>query len=290
MIKKHYILLSLFLFFAKQLSAKYSVFYLKSASQDDLTISDYSSNLKNSNDTFIDVPLLNASIQKAEAYMSNNLYINPDYPILFAKYLAKTKNANIKIKNDVIKQLIQKKDICLLQALYISKYKCGGVKAEEVINNMLKVEYDSIGSLVLIGLHSNQLNKDKYNLLFEILAKEERDEYKITHLYYAIKTIEKRNKSFLTQRSKQIAQHIETAILPLYLKGNYNSDLYFETLAFITEFGNTKKILKEFKNLISEQNPDGGFSSVKNSSYSSLHPTLLALWYLLNIKNKFIIY
>jgi hypothetical protein len=155
---------------------------------------------------------------------------------------------------------------------------------------MLKVEYDSIGSLVLIGLHSNQLNKDKYNLLFEILAKEERDEYKITHLYYAIKTIEKRNKSFLTQRSKQIAQHIETAILPLYLKDNYNSDLYFETLAFITEFGNTKKILKEFKNLISEQNPDGGFSSVKNSSYSSLHPTLLALWYLLNIKNKFIIY
>lgn len=263
----------------------FSTQYAKAVNFLDTTISSKTTDFS-SNEVAIISQKLDSAIQNAEKYLNNNMYKNPSYIVLFAKYFQVKKNLiNVNIKEEVVHELIKSKDVNLLQKLYNPTFIYNKLYVQDVIANMLKIEKDSIGTLVLIALHSKQLNKDKYNKLFKLLAKDIQNKYKQTHLYYAIKSIEKMNIDFLSQESILIAQNIEDVYLPLYMEDKYNEDLYFETLAFLTEFKNPILVLDEFHSVIAKQNDDGGFSTEESTQDSCLHPTLLALWYMLNIKN-----
>lgn len=229
---------------------------------------------------------LNKAIESVEGYVTDELYSNdPNYLAIFAKYFVESKGAKILIKDSVINELSQDDDMSLLPKLYTSKaYTLKSPK--DIIYRMITEKEDSIGAMVVIGLHSEFLDKKYYNKLFLKLGKQTRDKYGMTHLYYGLKMIEKHNKSFLTPKSIHLANKIERKYLPLYLVENENMDIRLETLAFLTEFKNPLLFMKDLEFVLNLQNNEGGFSYYYGGDYSNLHTSVLALWYLLNLRNS----
>ncbi len=224
---------------------------------------------------------LNSSINKAQNYLTQNQYHEPSYSLVFFKFLNKNKGAKIDIDSSYYYNVIKDNAICILQSLYTKEELCE-VSPKYLIDSLLKFN-DTVSALVIIGLNPLAINKKRTNKLFYKLNKSF-DNYTITHLYFALKMIERTDVSLLNKRSKKISIQLTQKLKDYTHSNNIELDLYIETLAFLTEFDNEIDCKSEIKNVIELQNKDGGWSVRNTETESNLHSTFLSLWFLLNVQ------
>ncbi|MEI6311550.1 MAG: hypothetical protein WCP57_04730 [Bacteroidota bacterium] len=213
--------------------------------------------------------------------MTQNQYQEPSYSQVFFKFLNNNKGAKIDIDSSYYNKVIKDNAICLLQSLYTKKQLCE-INPKYIIDSLLNFN-DTVSALVIIGLNPLAINNKTTNKLFYKLNKSS-DKYTITHLYFALKMIERTDESLLNIRSKKIIKQLTQKLKEYANSNNIELDLYIETLAFLTEFDNVKGYQSEIKNVLELQNNDGGWSVRKTEIESNVHSTFLSLWFLLNVQ------
>jgi hypothetical protein len=105
--------------------------------------------------------------------------------------------------------------------------------------------------------------------------------YALTHVVLAMRFMTE-NKCQLPSNSEQLLSSAYEALIKNATDTSISYDLKYESIAFLLSSDRKNAVQKGWiEQVISEQNPDGGWPVDQQYKESDQHPTLLALWALL---------